>query len=336
MRRGTAWPTAGGGVTDERARSRAPADVRTAFLRAPARGARRRASTLPEALARVGRRAAARARRERVRARRLRRLEGDYQRGRVGLRRGVRRGGLPASSSSSTTAGGGWRHGVENVPAHGRALLVANHAGILPWDATMMAVGDPARAPAAALPALPGAQLGVRAAVRVGGHPQGRRRGGLALQRDAAARAGRARGRVPRGREGHGQGLRASATGCSASAAAGSWRSRCAPARRSCRWRWWAARRSTPSSARRRCWRALTGAPYFPLTPTFPWLGPARRGAAAVEVADRVLRADRDRVTTAPTPPTDRALVLELSERVRATIQQKLYENLVKRGNAFV
>ena len=28
--------------------------------------------------------------------------------------------------------------GVENVPAHGRVLLAANHAGILPWDATMM------------------------------------------------------------------------------------------------------------------------------------------------------------------------------------------------------
>lgn len=30
--------------------------------------------------------------------------------------------------------------GVERVPSHGRVLLVANHAGILPWDATMMAV----------------------------------------------------------------------------------------------------------------------------------------------------------------------------------------------------
>ena len=38
----------------------------------------------------------------------------------------------------------------------------------------------------------------------------------------------------------------------------------------------------------------LIGAPFFPVTPTFPWLGPAGRGAAAVEVADRVLRPDRD------------------------------------------
>ena len=36
-----------------------------------------------------------------------------------------------------------WRvetSGVHNVPATGRALLVANHAGILPWDGTMMSI----------------------------------------------------------------------------------------------------------------------------------------------------------------------------------------------------
>ncbi|MEA2455837.1 MAG: hypothetical protein QOI45_2099, partial [Thermoleophilaceae bacterium] len=36
-----------------------------------------------------------------------------------------------------------WRVAVEgaaHVPAHGRALLASNHAGILPWDATMISV----------------------------------------------------------------------------------------------------------------------------------------------------------------------------------------------------
>ena len=37
-----------------------------------------------------------------------------------------------------------------------------------------------------------------------------------------------------------------------------------------------------------------------------------------------------------PEAAEDRSLVLELSERVRDTIQEKLYENLVKRGSAFV
>lgn len=31
--------------------------------------------------------------------------------------------------------------GIENVPAHGRVLLAANHAGVLPWDAAMISVG---------------------------------------------------------------------------------------------------------------------------------------------------------------------------------------------------
>ena len=30
--------------------------------------------------------------------------------------------------------------GVHNVPAHGGAMLAANHAGILPWDATMISM----------------------------------------------------------------------------------------------------------------------------------------------------------------------------------------------------
>ena len=37
-----------------------------------------------------------------------------------------------------------------------------------------------------------------------------------------------------------------------------------------------------------------------------------------------------------PEAADDRALVLELSERVRSTVQQTLYANLVQRGNAFV
>ena len=39
----------------------------------------------------------------------------------------------------------------------------------------------------------------------------------------------------------------------------------------------------------------LLGFPYFPLTPTFPWLGPARHDPAAHEVDDPVRRADPHR-----------------------------------------
>jgi hypothetical protein len=37
-----------------------------------------------------------------------------------------------------------------------------------------------------------------------------------------------------------------------------------------------------------------------------------------------------------PDAAEDRALVFELSQRVRDTIQRTVYENLVKRGSAFV
>ena len=41
--------------------------------------------------------------------------------------------------------------GLDNVPGSGRALLVANHAGILPWDGTMMSIAI-LRSQAARLP----------------------------------------------------------------------------------------------------------------------------------------------------------------------------------------
>ena len=44
--------------------------------------------------------------------------------------------------------------GTEHVPRDGRALLVANHAGVLPWDATMMATA--LRRAGVGGPALPG------------------------------------------------------------------------------------------------------------------------------------------------------------------------------------
>ena len=79
----------------------------------------------------------------------------------------------------------------------------------------------------------------------------------------------------------------------------------------------------------------LVGAPYFPLTPTFPWLGPL--GAVPlpskwrIEFCEPIPTDDYG-----PEAAEDRALVFELSEQVRETIQERVYENLVKRGPAFV
>ena len=79
----------------------------------------------------------------------------------------------------------------------------------------------------------------------------------------------------------------------------------------------------------------LIGAPFFPVTPTFPWLGPL----GAIPLPSRWRIEFCEPIETAglgPAAAGDRAVVLELTERVRETIQQALYANLVRRGPAFI
>jgi 1-acyl-sn-glycerol-3-phosphate acyltransferase len=79
----------------------------------------------------------------------------------------------------------------------------------------------------------------------------------------------------------------------------------------------------------------LIGSPYFPITPTFPALGPL--GTIPLPSRWRIeFCPPIDLSGYEPDAADDRALVFELSERVRETIQDKLYENLVKRGSAFL
>jgi len=79
----------------------------------------------------------------------------------------------------------------------------------------------------------------------------------------------------------------------------------------------------------------LGGAPFFPVTPTFPLLGPL--GLIPLPSKWRIEFCDPIETASYGADATrDRALVFELSERVRETIQAKVYENLVKRGPAFV
>jgi 1-acyl-sn-glycerol-3-phosphate acyltransferase len=79
----------------------------------------------------------------------------------------------------------------------------------------------------------------------------------------------------------------------------------------------------------------LTGAPYFPLTPTFPWLGPL----GVIPLPSRWRIEFCEPIPTeqyGPDAAEDRTLVFELSERVRERVQEKVLENLVKRGSAFI
>jgi 1-acyl-sn-glycerol-3-phosphate acyltransferase len=79
----------------------------------------------------------------------------------------------------------------------------------------------------------------------------------------------------------------------------------------------------------------LAGAPFFPITPTFPLLGPF--GLVPLPSKWRIEFCDPiETASYGPDATRDRALVFELSERVRETIQEKVYANLVRRGSAFV
>ena len=78
-----------------------------------------------------------------------------------------------------------------------------------------------------------------------------------------------------------------------------------------------------------------TGAPFVPITPTFPWLGPLGLiplpSRWRIEFCEPIDLSGRD-----PADAEDRRVVFDISEQVRETIQEKLYENLVKRGSIFL
>jgi 1-acyl-sn-glycerol-3-phosphate acyltransferase len=79
----------------------------------------------------------------------------------------------------------------------------------------------------------------------------------------------------------------------------------------------------------------LIGAPFAPITPTLPWLGPL--GLIPLPSKWRIEFCDPvDLSGYGPEAADDKALLFDISERIRETIQEKLYENLVKRGSAFL
>jgi 1-acyl-sn-glycerol-3-phosphate acyltransferase len=224
--------------------------------------------------------------------------------------------------------------GARRVPAHGRALLVANHAGILPWDATMMALALLREHPLPRHPRflvldwafeLPWISTVIR---RLGGVVASPYNALRLLEQDELVAV------FPEGAKGTGEPFSdryrlqrfgrggfvelALRTGAPIVPVAVVGSEEIYP-----------KLGEIPALAR------LIGAPFFPVTPTFPWLGPL--GAVPLPSKWRIEFCDP--IETAGYPPgavDDRALVFELSERVRETIQQAVYANLVKRGSAFV
>jgi 1-acyl-sn-glycerol-3-phosphate acyltransferase len=80
--------------------------------------------------------------------------------------------------------------------------------------------------------------------------------------------------------------------------------------------------------------RAL-GLPYFPVTPTFPLLGPL----GAIPLPSKWLIEFGEPISTDQLPQgagDDPMVVVNLADRVRETIQQTLYRLLLRRGSTFL
>jgi 1-acyl-sn-glycerol-3-phosphate acyltransferase len=231
-----------------------------------------------------------------------------------------------------------WRveaEGVRNVPAHGRALLVSNHAGSLfPFDASMILGAIMKEHP---LPrwarfmvldwafALPFVSTFMR---RVGGVPASPHNAVRLLEQDELVMA------FPEGVKGTGKpfseryrlqrfgrggfvevALRTGAPIVPV-AVVGS-------------------EEIYPKLGEAKPLARAIGAPFVPITPTFPWLG--LLGLVPLPSKWRIEFCEPlDLSGYGPDAAEDRKLLFDLSEEVRETIQEALYQNLVKRGSAFL
>ncbi|MBO2460436.1 lysophospholipid acyltransferase family protein [Actinomadura violacea] len=221
--------------------------------------------------------------------------------------------------------------GVENVPAEGGALIVANHSGTVPLDALMLSVAlhDNARRCVRLLGADLVYQVPVLAHLaRKAGHT-------LACQADAARLLGKGElvGVFPEGFKGVGKpfadryklqrfgrggfvgtALRAGVPIVPAAIVG--------------------AEEIYPKIGDLRPLARLLGLPYFPVTPTFPLLGPA----GLVPLPSKWMIQFGAPMTLeeyAAEDADDPMTVFNLTDHVRENVQQMLYDTLLRRGPAF-
>lgn len=265
-----------------------------------------------------------------------RRLRGDYTEDEWGFDPDFARAAEPFLDFLYTRW---WRvtaTGVEHVPAEGRALIVANHAGVLPLDASMMTtairrehpLGERMRHPRFLVLnwafELPWASVAIR---RFGGVPASSPNAMALLEQDhlvmvfpeGAKGVGKPwseRYRLERfGRGGFIELALASGAPIIPCAVVGS-------------------EEIYPKIGELPGVAKLFGAPYMPITPTFPLLGPL--GTIPLPSTWRIEFCEPvDLSAYGPGAAEDRALVLELADAVREQIQQKVYENLIRREGAF-
>jgi len=224
--------------------------------------------------------------------------------------------------------------GVEHVPAEGRALLVSNHAGVLPWDGAMIKTAIFAEHPrprhARALVAnfffgTPYLGRLLRRTGQTVGHPDDIRR---LLEQDELVLV------FPEGVKGTGK-----------------------PFTERYRLRRFGRGGFVQSAIRHRApiipvsvvgseeiypmlgdsslLARLTGMPYFPITPTFPWLGPLGLLPLPSNWSIRFHPAVRTDELD-PELADDQNVVMEVADRVRETIQHGVWDGLRERRRAFL
>ncbi|HYH28309.1 MAG TPA: lysophospholipid acyltransferase family protein [Actinomycetota bacterium] len=223
--------------------------------------------------------------------------------------------------------------GMENVPAGGAALLVANHAGTVPWDAVMMKFGLLDLHPAHRHVRLLAADLVFR--MPFIGELARKSGNTLATEEDAFRLLDRGEllGVFPEGFKGVGKlyrdryklqrfgrggfiqiALRAKAPIIPVSIVG--------------------SEEIHPLISRGRPLARMFGLPYFPITTTFPWLGPL----GLVPLPSKWIIEFGEPIPTDGFPDDawqDALTVFELTDQVRDTIQQTLHRNLARRGSAF-
>jgi 1-acyl-sn-glycerol-3-phosphate acyltransferase len=224
--------------------------------------------------------------------------------------------------------------GLANVPSKGPALLVANHAGTVPVDALVVKFGLLDVHPAHRHLRLLAADLAFRLPV-VG--PMARKMGStLACDEDAMRllRGGELVGVFPEGYKGVGKG----------------WKQRYRLQRFGRGGFVEIALRAGvpivpvaivgseeiyPMIYNAKMLARIGGLPYFPITPTFPWLGPL----GLIPLPSKWIVEFGQPIRTEEMVPDawqDAMLVFDLTDRIRDTIQQMLYRNLMNRKSAFL
>jgi len=226
--------------------------------------------------------------------------------------------------------------GIENVPAEGGALLVSNHSGALPPDAAMIgkAIRDEHPLPRPLYMTVehffkgyPGFSMLIPKIGGVAAHPANVHRllfdeHELVLVfpegRKGTEKLVKDRYRVQRfGRGGFVEAAMRGQAMLQPVCVVG-------------------AEEAAPVFAQSKLLQRATGLLYFPITPTFPWLGPlGMLGYLPAKFRIRFLE-PIDTTKMGANPAEDKGLVQSVAQEVRARIQESLHEMVAKRKSVWL